>query len=761
VAFWKRFRVRLRRRFTPRSRGVGQKKVEKPWRRLNVRRAAISLGAYAVLSVLVTPSQFFRRPELPEGEIAKADVTAPYKFAVDKDRATLRRERDEAAARVLPVFRENPHIAGIAQDELGEFFVIIRQLGATYDAKTGREREAFVDELSIALSRDALVFLLEAEPETLDLIRNRSSEVLAALFADGILDASELSRRGLGKTITLTRGEGEGEEVVNADELLGPATAAGRARALAAKDSALSEKEARAVAEVVALKARPNYLYDEGETERRRRAAREAVDPVERWVEENEKIVQRNNVVTRAQIRAVAALYSGRTVKNLAVSLGGRSLLVAIVLTVVGIFFFRYRPALVREPRYWWMLAVVLVASCFISRALALLLVNYSPMSVYIFAACLGAMLITLLVDAGFGFVVAITLAVLSGVMAGVAFRPAFIALAAAAVAVFLVARIRRRSDFYRVFVGIVGATAAAAVGLGLVDMSPWRGVAEEIWWGTVLAAASVAILAVLLPLFEMTFDVVTDLKLLELADLNQPLLRKLLLEAPGTYHHSIVVGSLAEVAAGAVGANPLLARVAAYYHDIGKLRAPAYFAENTGSEGLKHEHLSPQMSSLVVASHTKQGSKMAEEAGLPPAIIDAIHEHHGTSLISFFYQEAIKLDEHKVLAEDDFRYPGPKPHGKVPAIVMLADAVESASRSLHEPTPTSIRSMVEKMVAGRLADGQLDECDLTLAEVYLVKESLIKALNSIFHIRPTYPEDGEQYVVPYLSTHSAETKSN
>ncbi|HUU56536.1 MAG TPA: HDIG domain-containing protein [bacterium] len=761
MSFWKRLRVRVRRRFSPRPRGVGPKRVEKPWRRLNVKRVAISLGTFAVLSALVTPGQFFRRPRLTEGEIAKAGVTAPYKFAVEKDRVTLRRERDEVAARVLPVFRENPDIAGIAEDELGEFFVIIRQLADTYAAKTGREREAFVDELSIALSPDTLVFLLEAEPETLDLIRNRSSEVLAALFVDGILDAREIERRGLGKTLTLARGDGEGEEVASADEFLSPTTAGGRARALAAKDASLSEKEAAAVAEVAALKVRPNLLHDEGETERRRREAREAVNTVERWVEENEKIVERNKVVTRAQIRAVAALYSGRTVKNLAVSLGGRSLMVAIVLTVLGIFFLRYRPALAREPRYWWMLAVVLVVSCFVSRSLALLLINYSPLSVYIFAACLGAMLITLLVDAGFGFAVAITLATLSGVMAGVALRPAFMALAAAAVAVFLVARIRRRSDFYRVFVGIVLVTAAAAIGIGLVDMSPWRDVAEEIWWGTVLAAASVAILAVLLPLFEMTFDVVTDLKLLELADLNQPLLRKLLLEAPGTYHHSIVVGSLAEVAAGEAGANPLLARVAAYYHDIGKLRAPAYFAENTGSEGLKHEHLSPQMSSLVVASHTKQGAKMAEEAGLPPAIIDAIHEHHGTNLISFFYQEAIKLDEHKVLAEDDFRYPGPKPHGKVSAIVMLADAVESASRSLNEPTPTSIRSMAEKIVASRLAGGQLDECDLTLAEVHLVKESLIKALNSIFHIRPTYPENGEQYVVPYLSTHSAETKSN
>jgi hypothetical protein len=740
---------------------VGRKKADKPWRRLNAKRVGIALGTFVILSLIVTPNQFFRRPALTEGEIAKADVTAPYKFAVEKDRVTLRRERDEAAARVLPVFRETPHAADIAQDELREFFVIIRQLADTYTAKSSAERETFLDELSISLSRETLVFLLKAGPDTLDAVRGRSAELLAALSTEGVIDTAEIDRRGLGKTVTLMRGEDEAGKIVNADELLSPATAVGRGRTLASQDTSLSPEEARAVAEVVALNVRPNLLYDETETERRRREARDAVEPIERWVEENEKIVERNQVITRAQIRAVTALYSGQTIKNLAVSLGGRSLLVAMVLTILGIFFLRYRPTLAGEIRYWWMVGVVLVASCFVSRALGLVLVNFSPTAVYIFAACLGAMLITLLIDSGFGFVVAMALAVLAGVMAGVAFRPAFMALSAAGVSVFMVAGIRRRVDFYRVFIGIALASAATAVGIGLVDMSPWQAVGEEIWWATVLAAASVAILAILLPLFEMTFDVVTDLKLIELGDLNQPLLRKLLLEAPGTYHHSIVVGSLAEGAAGVVNANPLLARVAAYYHDIGKLRAPAYFAENTGGEGVQHEHLSPQMSSLVVSSHTKQGAKMAEEAGLPPAIVDTILEHHGTSLISFFYQQAMKLDEHKVLVEDDFRYPGPKPRGKITPIVMLADAVESASRSLEDPSPTSIRSMVEKIVAARLADGQLDECDLTLAEIHLVKESLIKALNSIFHIRPTYPENGEQYVVPYLSTHSAETKSN
>ncbi|UCH79037.1 MAG: hypothetical protein JSU81_03550, partial [Candidatus Coatesbacteria bacterium] len=316
----------MRRFFAGGPRAVGRKERARPGRGFFFRRAALAAGTFVVLSVLVTPSQFFRRPTLEEGALAKADITAPYKFAVDKDRATLRHEQDEAAARVLPVFRENPHIAGIAQDELREFFVIIRQLADTYAAKSGREREAFLDELSIALSRETLVFLLEADPETVSTVRTRSTELLETLFEEGIIDAAELERRGLGKTATLLQREVEAEKVVSADEILSPSAAGGRARSLASKDSSLSAEEARAVAEVVALNVRPNLLFDEGETERRRRASREAVDPVATWVEENEKIVERNKVITREQIRAVDALYSGRTVKNLVTSLGGRSL---------------------------------------------------------------------------------------------------------------------------------------------------------------------------------------------------------------------------------------------------------------------------------------------------------------------------------------------------------------------------------------------------------------------------------------------------
>jgi putative nucleotidyltransferase with HDIG domain len=758
VSSTRRFWLRLRRVFEPRRRGFGERPRERAWTRLGFRRAGIAVGTFMIAALLVTPTTLLRRPRLVEGALAKRDIVAPYKFAVEKDRVALEKEQDEAAGRVIPVFRTNPSIGDIAQDEMRDFFVILGQLADTYALKQGREREVFLEELSINVGRPTLVFLLESE--NLDLVKARSADILASVMNEGVLDSAELERRRLGKTVALARGDDQGEDIVSADDVLSPSAAARRGRALVAKDTSLTAPQAEAVAEIVVLHVRPNVLYDQPETERRRRSAREAVDPLERWVSENEKIVERNKAVTAPQLRALNALYSARTIRNLGVSLGGRSLLVFVVLAILAVFFMRYRPELYRETRYWWMMGTVIAVSCLVSRGLSEILGVYAPWSIFIFSSSLGAMLITLMVDMGLGFVTAIVLATLGGVMGGVAFRPALVALGAATSAVFAVSHIRRRYDYYVVFAAIAGTAAAAIVGIGLIDMIPWQQIGTEVLWGTIFAAGSVVLLAMVLPIVEMTFHIVTDLKLLELADLNQPLLRKLFLEAPGTYHHSVVVGSLAESAAAEVQANPLLARVAAYYHDVGKVRAPAYFAENAaaGAAG-RHENLSPQMSTLVVASHTKQGARMAEEAGLPPQIVEVIAEHHGTSLISFFYQEALKLDEHKVLAEDDFRYPGPKPRGKIAAIIMLADAAESATRALEQPTPTSIRSTVEKITAARLQDGQLSECDLSLREIGVIEEVFIKNLTSIYHVRPTYPHKDDQLVVPYLSSHTAETK--
>jgi putative nucleotidyltransferase with HDIG domain len=242
--------------------------------------------------------------------------------------------------------------------------------------------------------------------------------------------------------------------------------------------------------------------------------------------------------------------------------------------------------------------------------------------------------------------------------------------------------------------------------------------------------------------IFEKLFGVTTNLSLIELSDMNSPVLKRLSIGSTGTYHHSVLVGNLAESAAEAIGANPLKTRVLAYYHDIGKINKPEYFIENqVGSKDNPHEKISPRMSALIISSHVKQGVELARKYKLPQVIMDIIREHHGTTLISFFYEKAKAADEEKKLMRDDFCYPGPKPGSKENALIMLADSVEAASRSLSEPTTSRLRGLVNKIIDGKIADGQLDNCDLTFIDLAKIKDSFIPVLTGMFHTRIEYPE--------------------
>ncbi|MDA8414707.1 MAG: HDIG domain-containing protein, partial [Desulfobacteraceae bacterium] len=245
------------------------------------------------------------------------------------------------------------------------------------------------------------------------------------------------------------------------------------------------------------------------------------------------------------------------------------------------------------------------------------------------------------------------------------------------------------------------------------------------------------------IPVIESLFNYTTDIKMLELANLNSPLLRDLMVNAPGTYHHSVVVGNLGEAAAESIGANPLLARVAAYYHDIGKISKPLYFIENQSGEENRHDKLAPSMSALILVSHIKEGAEVAREKHLGQPIIDIIRQHHGTGLIKFFYERAKTQAEStgQTVEEQDFRYPGPKPQTREAGIVMLADCVEAASRTLVNPTPDHIMGMVQNIINRIFTDGQLDECELTLKNLHEIARSFNRILNGIYHHRIDYPE--------------------
>ncbi|MFT7671503.1 MAG: putative nucleotidyltransferase with HDIG domain, partial [Planctomycetota bacterium] len=248
-----------------------------------------------------------------------------------------------------------------------------------------------------------------------------------------------------------------------------------------------------------------------------------------------------------------------------------------------------------------------------------------------------------------------------------------------------------------------------------------------------------------LLPTIESIFGVTTDISLLELGNTHeQPLLRKLLLQAPGTFHHSYIVGLLSEAAAEAVGGNALLARVGALYHDIGKLNKPGYFAENSTEARVRHRELTPEMSLLIISAHTRDGVELGRYYGLPEAILDFMPEHHGTSLIEYFYHAAQKIRGEENVSEESFRYPGPKPQRIETAIVMIADAAEAISRQMPDPNLARLREMVHEVAFKRLMDRQFEECPMTLSDLALIEGAFVRVLQAIYHQRPTYPKGGK-----------------
>jgi hypothetical protein len=306
------------------------------------------------------------------------------------------------------------------------------------------------------------------------------------------------------------------------------------------------------------------------------------------------------------------------------------------------------------------------------------------------------------------------------------------------------IAQCRKRSAFFRAgfFLGIINAVVIFFLSL-LAGKLPSFDILMNMGLGFLGGISSGFIVAGVSPLFENFFGYTTDIKLLEQANLNQPIFQRMLIEAPGTYHHSIIAGSMVEAAAEAIGANPLLSKVSAYYHDIGKVKKANYFIENQREGENKHDRLTPKMSSLVIISHIKDGCDLAQEARLGKEITDIIRQHHGTSLVSYFYEKAKKDKDPSIrsLPESDFRYPGPKPQTKEAGLVLLGDVMEASSRTLVNPTPARINHLVKERIERVFADGQLDECELTLHDLNQIAESFARILNGIFHHRIDYPE--------------------
>ncbi|MBA4348479.1 MAG: hypothetical protein C0415_00610 [Thermodesulfovibrio sp.] len=409
----------------------------------------------------------------------------------------------------------------------------------------------------------------------------------------------------------------------------------------------------------------------------------------------------------------------------------------------------RYKPAYIRDYKMLLLLCVLVPSTLFMGKIFAYLNsglnrgLGFPEGLSFIFGLPIpvGAMLVTLIFDFHTALIFSLLISLLTGIWLDNPFYPLY-AFIGSLTAAFSVIRCKKRSALIK---GGIYISAVSIVTAGVIMLLSGGLFSHQSASAFLFAAISglfvAGIVSIVLPAIEYLFGIRTDISLIELLDLDQPLMHSLMINAPGTYHHSVIVGNLAESSAEAVGANPLLARVTAYYHDIGKIKIPEYFVENQTGTVSKHDKLTPHMSSIILISHVKEGIDLARQYKLPESVIDIIQQHHGTSLMTYFYQKAMEQKTIEIPFHEDYRYPGPKPQTRVAAIVMMADAVEAASRTLTDPTPARIEALVEKIINNVFLDGQIDECEITLKDLSEIKKRFTYILNSIFHRRIEYPE--------------------
>lgn len=678
------------------------------------------------LVTVATIALMFPRGEAIEYEVnvggiwVEKDLIAPFSFPIYKDERQYEKEKRDAAASVYPVFERHDRLAAA-------------------------QRESLRTELN----------RLRTSPETRPLYFKRDAllQIFDEVMAAGVIDRekSVLSH----KFIALRRGTVEAIVSVEAVTDVAEALALVERR-LHGIWEGQSEAALANVAKAMSLYRwvlKPNLRYSEVETEKLRLVAMDSVPRTVGFVQENERIVGRHERITEEvklkldsmrKVRAERGTEHTHTWQYVGIVLH-----VALITALYAIYLFLFRKRIFHDNRKLALIALLLVIESFFAF-LSLAIEVRAPIQYLIFVPA-ASMLLTIIFDSRVAFYGTVTMAFLIAGIRGNDYSIALASLVAGALSVYTVRDIKHRTQIFRSLVFVFIGYACIIIALGLERFTDVTTVVAELTFALANGVFSPVLTYGLLIFFERAFRVTTDLTLLELADFHSPLLRQLSEQAPGTFHHSITLGNLAGAAAEAIGANGILARVGAYYHDIGKLVKPAYFVENQQHGKSKHSRLRPRMSALIIASHVKEGIELGRQHGLPDVVLDFIPQHHGTTLISYFYDKAQKQAEEKhdpkdVINEADYRYPGPKPQTKETGIVMLADSVEATARTMDNPTPQKLEAMIDTMIKNRFVEGQLDECELTLRDLTKIKEAFLKILIGIHHPRVKYPE---QEVVP------------
>jgi putative nucleotidyltransferase with HDIG domain len=623
--------------------------------------------------------------------------------------------REDMAALVEPVRVSDPAVLKRADADLKAFFRTVddeRAGLATLDGRAGTDAavQDAVGRLRIVAPTTAsdttLILLLQADTSTYDLILTQAVGTLQTVFTNPITDSTLKAARQKVRSIT--------------------------------ESLSVSVSSADAVYEVTAGFVRPNQIVDEHQTMTRRQAAMDHVAPVTITVLEDTQVVREGEVVTEQDMLILRALRTDQTRSGWDVWLG-----ILLLIALAGLAFFRliYRFNRGQGLENIMLLALVIL-QLFFTLVARLLIIQ--PLSAYLIPVAAIGMIVTIILNARTGFLMTAIMSLNVGILSDLDMRYSLVAIIVGMFSVYLVSKVVQR-------VAMLGAAVAvmviAAFTIFSVELFQGTGVGDALrlaLWGLANGLLSWVLTVIILLILDTVFNLNTPLRLLELANPAHPLLRRLLQVAPGTYNHSVMMGNLAEAAAEAIGANPLLARVGAYYHDIGKVIRPEYFVENQIYVDNPHDRLSPNLSKLAIAAHVRDGENLAKQYGLPSPVLEIIRQHHGTSVIAFFYHKARKSSKVPV-DEENYRYEEEKPRSKEAAIIMLADGTEAAVRALSDPTRRKIQGMIQEVFKQKIEDGQLDDSDLTLADLRKIREAFDVSMRGLAGHRLRYPDKDEE----------------
>ncbi|WP_269539277.1 HD family phosphohydrolase [Cerasicoccus fimbriatus] len=740
----------------------------------------VSAGIFLLIAVAIVVICFLGQspagPPVTPGQTAKVRIVADFPFSYESKLET-ERVRQQRRQRVVARGRyvEEPYqqfadsiakLDSAIETELmpelvslpkSEWEPVIDQFTATYGAETG-----------FYISDDDIAILLEkTTPAERSSLLREGSLALRDVMRDGVYEEPGASQAAMeGSLVTTMVVLGLRSENLQTEQEA--------ARLLNINLAGLGDdlSLSRALYRIFRKGVQPNVVYDSEATEKIKDQAAASVDPVTVSFQQGQVIVEPGNTITPEQVEAVAAYRkrlneSAEIVWGFNATLVQRSLM-TVVLMICGILFMQTVFSIHgRSNRRFGLIATVLLVNLILLRLIQqlgetpLFGGNATLLALLSFAApvALGAIMMAILVGPRPAALMAITVSALHSLMWGGSVDVFLTSLLGGMVAILYARDVRLRGKLMRagLMSGLAVALIAAFMGF-LNELAPVT-VGQQVLTAIFSGVLTAVVVIGLLPLLEQLFKYTTDITLLELTDFNHPLLRKLQMDAPGTYHHSLMVANLAERAANEIGANPLLCRATSLFHDIGKMVKPEYFTENQHEGYNPHDELTPAMSALIIKSHVKEGVDMAKQNKLPEVFIDIIRQHHGTTLIKYFYSKACNRQQQTVLPlqsgisnppfdtredvdESTFRYEGPKPQTLEAAVIFFADAVEAASRSLKKVTPQSVEELVDSIFSARLDDGQLDEAPMTVAQIRKVRDSFCFTLLNMLHSRVQYPKD-------------------